>query len=266
MKITRIKVLSLIDKVFITTLFTLLTFVWIKYFIRNNIYCLLISTLISILVVYFISLFINERTENKTTKIETTKRINNFMYSFLLMSKTEISKFLYEHISKKEKVRLEKSMIIFDNNEAIAPCLHQDDLSIEELSKYYRDAIKFKLNKLTIITLSCKSEIESFSKQIDKVEIKILTKTETFYSVIQRYKAYPEVLMAQKTTKKDSFKSIIKKSFNRNRTKHFVSSGIIMLFFSFIFKYNLYYTITSSILFLFAIISYFLKENTTLNN
>jgi len=266
MKITRIKLLTIVDKIFITTLFTLVTFVWIKYFIRNNIYCLLVSVLISVLIVYFITLFTNERTENKTTKAETAKRINSFMYSFLLMSKTEIIKLFYEKISKKEKVRLEKSIIIFDNNEGITPCLHLNSLSIEELSKHYRNAVKLKLNKLTIITLDCKSEIEGFSKHISKIDIKILTKNETFYNVIQRYKIYPEIVVAQKSNKKDTFKSIMKKNFNRTRTKHFVSSGIIMLFFSLFFKYNLYYTITSSVLFLFAIISYFLKENTTLNN
>ena len=266
MKITRIKLLTLVDKIFITTLFSLITFVWIKYFIRNNILALVVSTLISIVIVYFISIFINAKTEKNTTKTETEKRINGFMFSFLLMDKKDTAKFLYEQISKKEKVKLEKSAIIFDNLEGLIPCLDLSFMTFEELSRCYQLAKKLGLEKLTILSLECKNDIKIFAKQINNIDIKILTKYETFYSVIQRYKAYPEVLLAQKINKKDTFKTIMQKCFNRARAKSFVVSGIIMLFFSFIFKYNLYYTITSSILFLLAIISCFLKENPTLNN
>ena len=97
----------------------------------------------------------------------------------------------------------------------------------------------------------------------ENFDIEILTKSETFYAYIQRYAIYPEILVAQKTSKKESFFNIIKFCFKKEKAKSYVFSGIVLLILSFFFRYNLYYVIVSSLLFLCSIICFFQKQKQT---
>lgn len=262
MKITRLSIISTIDKVFITTLLSLFSFVWIRYFIKNNIVAILISTILSTIVVGLSYLTHRGKIEKQITKLETEKRIDSFIYSLFLLGREKISKLFFEKISKKEYSILKNNIILL-NDENIIPLLHKEEICLNDIASVYQKAKKLNLKKITILSISATPSAHKLTKSIKDIEIKIYEKHKTFYKYIQRYAIYPEILVAQKTSKKDSFLAIIKLGFRKERTKHFVLSGIIMLILSLFFKYNLYYTIVSSILFLFAIISFFVGAKNT---
>lgn len=263
MKISKQNFISVFDTIFITTLLTLFTFVWLKYFIKNNILSFVISFIISLILVFIFTLRKKSKLEKKITKIETDKRIDSFIYSFFLLGKDETSKLIYNNIKKIKPATLNENIIICED-ENIFSFLHKEELTLNDISHIYQKAKKLNIDTITLLTINSSKTVSDFSKSINDVNIKILSKKQTFYSYIQRYAIYPKILVAQKTSKKESFFKLIKLSFNRERTKHFVFSGIIMLIFSLFFKYNLYYVIVSSLLFIFAIISYFLKNKNEL--
>lgn len=259
MKISRLTFISTIDKIFITSMLTLFSFVWIKYFIRNNVYALLLSFTLSVIIV---SLFLSVKKSNlekKITKIETAKRIDSFMYSIFLLEENTIFKMIYDRISKTENIKLKENILINENT-GIIPLLNVEEISLRDIAIAYQTAKKLRLKEITILSISCPNKGKQFSKNIKDIKINILEKEETFYEYIQRYAIYPEVLVAQKSNKKESFKAVIKLSFNKTKIKSYALSGIVMLILSLFFKYNLYYVIVSSILFLFAIISFFFKD------
>lgn len=261
MKISKLKIISSIDKIFITSVFTLFSFVWIKYFIRNNIYSFLLSLFLSMFIVSLFSLIQKNKFTKRKIKIETNKEINSYIYSFLLLKSEETLKLFYEKL-KQEGAVLHNNVIIL-NKTCIIPKLDVEILSINDVSKIYQSIKNSNINKIKILTIEAKEDCINFAKSIKNFDIEILTKSETFYAYIQRYAIYPEILVAQKTSKKESFFNIIKFCFKKEKAKSYVFSGIVLLILSFFFRYNLYYVIVSSLLFLCSIICFFQKQKQT---
>ena len=76
------------------------------------------------------------------------------------------------------------------------------------------------------------------------------------YSLYKEYEFFPEITEIYKKEAKPTFKDLLSIAFNRSRTKGYLFSAIILFITSFFVKINLYYCIISSILLLFALISY----------
>ena len=58
---------------------------------------------------------------------------------------------------------------------------------------------------------------------------------------------------------KYTFKELLNIAFNKNKTKSYVVTGLIFLISSIFLRYNIYYIVFTTLMFVFALFSYFNK-------
>ena len=115
------------------------------------------------------------------------------------------------------------------------------------------NSFKKPINKLVILCNDYDKVLPGFVKNFNQ-EIIILDKYQTYLSLYKEYDYYPAIIERQKT--KNSYKQYLAVAFNRSKTKGYLFAAVILVLSSFFVKFNIYYYIISSLLLIFALISF----------
>ena len=78
----------------------------------------------------------------------------------------------------------------------------------------------------------------------------------TYFKLLKVYDFYPEKVIELKQSQKITINDLLAYSLNKKRTKGYFLASCIMLFSSFLVKYNLYYIIFSTLLLILSLISF----------
>lgn len=240
------------------TLIYSLTFIWIRYFIRELWLSLVLSGVITIVLDILIRI-ITKRKDNKSNmKIKEKEEAEN-MFLSLTTSSNFMTFFL--NLAKKEnqKAIKKKNYILLENPEnktLFYPFMSANELSKDDIAKIIILANKEKADKIVITCGDINKEAFSFSKSLN-IPIILLDKFSTYNELYKYYDCFPEITLSYQKSKKLAFKEMLAFSFNKSRTKGYVLSAIVLLISTFFIRMNIYYCIMASLLIIFALISFF---------
>ena len=239
-------------KLFLIFLFVL---VWVRYFVNSLIYSVLISAVLTFIIDLVTRLLFNKK-HKKISILTKEKEDAENMFLSLAMEKESISFFSSLFISKDSIVQHKDYLSYKENGNKIVviPLLAFLPLTINDIAQTIKKVKKEKSNKIIIIggeyTKDCYNFINIFEEKII-----LLDKYQTYENLYKRYNIYPEIKKNTKETKRNTFKEILAFSFNRSKTKGYIISALALLFCSLFVRNTLYYSIVSSILLIFAIVS-----------
>lgn len=255
MKTTKLS--FLMDMIFYFTLFFLLGFVWVRYFVHQK-YLILVVCLLSALFCLLVVIKIKS-TKSKKISISKTDKEKAKQFSeemFYLTEKEQCEKIVKILSSKKYEI---KKGAIFFNDIAIKPIYVDEICKKMDLVKSFSKLKNEKISKVIFVSNNFSEEAKNFKNNFNDILIKTINENE-IYSLLLKPLNYVSPLKKQvKQTKLQYIKSLLKLAFNNKKTKTYVFYAIILFLFSFLYRYNLYYIIACSIFIIFAIFSRFNK-------
>lgn len=240
----------------------LLSFVWIRYFLRRNLALAVLTTLFVSLSIYLILFFINRKKISKTgLKLKEKEDAENMFLSLSCDAKP--MDFFYKLASKKHKdITKHKNFLVINHTEEKVKTILWFDSSFEGLNipRFMDIYQKIKKEKATKIVISCKQitdkQLSTFCLNFEEKFV-ILDEYETYQRLYKFYDIFPEITRVYKKEKRLAFKDFVAYSFNKKRTKGYLFSAFILILSSLFIRTTIYYCIIASILVIFALISQF---------
>lgn len=241
----------------------LISFVWIRYFLRKLWLAVLISMIVST-VLYLIFLLLKRKKKIKNgLKLKEKEDAEN-MFLSLACDKKRMD-FFYDLASSKHK-NIEKNskfLVISHENGTktiLFPKIDYEILSISNLVEIYK-IVKGKAEKVVVLCHSYDNEVKTFASHFE-IEFLVFDRFETYERLYKYYNIFPTIKEKFKVNKKLTFKDFVSFSFNKKRAKGYLFSAFLLAFSAIFVRTTIYYAIVATILVLFAVISQF---NTTFN-
>lgn len=249
-------ILQFILKIFLIFVFF---FIWTRYFIKELWLSILTAAGATILIEIITRLAGRKKSNSASLKVKEKEEAENM---FLSLSSNPSAFSFFEKLAKIKHPSVAKKTkyIVISHSEKtktiLYPYLYFKPLSIDDLSEIIEKTEKEKATKLVISCGECSKEAYSFAKNFD-IKIVILDRFETYKKLYKEYDCFPEITRQYKKDKALAFKDLLAYSFNKNRTKGYFLSALIIFLAGFLVRANLYYSIMASILVIFAFISQF---------
>lgn len=200
--------------------------------------------------------FQKKKKSSQNLKFKEKEDADNMFLS--LLTDNKYMKFYESMLSTRHNNVLTKKtyfIINKENNKSILyPHLKLGTLKPDSLIEILKIVKPANADKIIILCFEYDKDSIAFLKNF-KEEIILLDRFES-YSLYKEYEFFPEITQEYKKEAKLTFKDLLAYSFNRSRTKGYLISSIILIITSFFVKINVYYCVISSILLLFALISY----------
>ena len=203
------------------------------------------------------SLVLKSRSLKNSLKTKEREDAENIFLS-LVLNKTPLT--FFENLAKTKHKALKNSHYIKilheDYNVILFPILKLEKITSNDLIEILKRVEKEKLKKIVVVCYDYDSNILTLLKSLP-CEFVLLDKYEAYQKLYKYYNFYPEIQQKYNKNKKENFKELIRFSFQKNKTKNYLISSIVILFSSIFVRLNIYYCIVSSLLLIFAIISFF---------
>lgn len=255
----------------------LLSFVWLRYFLRTLWLSATLSVAISIVVCAVFFLFRRRKNEKNGLK-EKEKLDAENMFLSLACSDTPLD-FFEKLLSKKYKeVKTIDDHIIFkqvendENKINDTKLVFFADLSFEGISvpRFMEIYGKIKKEKVGKVLICCHhiqdKNIFDFLKNFNEKFV-IFDQYETYQKLYKEFVYFPEVTHKIKSESKMHFKDFLAYSFNKKRAKGYFFAAFVLVLSGLFVRATIYYCVIASLLVVFALISqfnpYFNKKNTS---
>lgn len=253
------KLSSLLSIIFRITLIFLIVFIWARYYIDSLYIAIIVSCLGTIMIDLFIKLIRNKHDKTLSLKRAELEKIESINNTFLFGDENETLMFFYNLALKKHNAIKKKDYILIehDNGEKIVlmPFYTYRKVNVDDLILCVNKIKKIGPTKLVLCVSSADSLIYKFVEKLS-LEIVILNKEETYLKLLSEYNFYPDNLINLKEVQKNNIKTLVSYSLNKSRTKGYFLASCIMLFSSFLVRYNIYYIIFSTFLLILSLISF----------
>ncbi len=241
----------------------LLSFIWIRYFVRRLWLTVLISAIIT-LTIYLILYFIKRKKKNKEgLKIKEKEEAEN-MFLSLACDNKRMDFFFKLASSKHSNVKKFSKYILISHEDGkktlLFPNMNYESLSVSKFIEIY-NTIKGKAEKVVVLCHSYDKDVKAFATHFDTYFL-IFDRFETYEKLYKYYQIFPEIKEKFKSSKMLTFKDFVAFSFNKKRAKGYLLSAFLLAFSAIFVRTTIYYTIVATLLVVFAIISQF---NTTFN-
>lgn len=234
----------------------LIAFIWLRFLLSSIWWTLGISLIITVSF-EIIHRYLQKKTSSKQSlKIKEKEDADNMFFS-LLTDKNYMQFFENMLSSRHNNITSKKTYLIVnkeDKKTVFFPFINLEILKPNHIVEILRTVKTSKADKITIVCFEYDKDTLSFLKNFNE-EIILLDRYEVF-SLYKDYDFYPQITQEYKKEAKLTFKDMISYAFNRARTKGYLISALVLFITSFFVKINIYYCIISSILLLFALISY----------
>ncbi len=236
----------------------LISYIWLRYFLSNTLYSILLSIAFTI-IVQWISIAIGKRKNAKTSlKIKEKEDAEN-MFLSLLTEENSLNFFLQLALSRHKLSSIQKDFVVIDNGEsgkvALVPFIKLSPLLPDDIAQIIKKCGQYCPNKIIITCNEYEKSCNSFAKNFNQ-DIVLIDKFETYALLYKEYDFYPEITTQYKKPQKLSFKDLLASAFTRTKTKNYLFCAVVILISSYWVGMNLYYCITASVLLLFALISF----------
>lgn len=257
---------KIISKIFRLFLIFIISLIWCRYFIENLALALALTIIFTLILDTLITLIFYNKNKKLNLKNSEIEKAQNYCNKFIFSNSSYTINFFYNLVTKRYKAKKFSKYIIIEHKESkvmLFPFYKYEDFNIQDLILTYNTAKKLNMAKLVVCTNTINNNV---LKVIEKLDIKIivLDKFQTYEKLFKEYNYYPQEFIIKNT--KNTFKYLMEYSLNKKRTKGYFIASLILLFSSFIVKYNIYYLISSSLLLILSLFSFinpkFNKVNT----
>ena len=241
-------------KLFLIFLFV---FVWTRYFVRDLLLSIVISATITFVLDLLSRFFFKKQHEKASLKIKEKQEAED-MFCSLCIERSPLL-FFEKLFSDKQNLKTHKSFLSFTEDNKKTVFAFVDNLlplSTNNLAQVIKQVKKEKPDKIIISSGEFSKECYSFINIYDST-IVLLDKQQTYHDLYKAKNIFPKITILKKKKDTLSFRQLLEFSFNRSRCKSYLISSIALLFCSLFVRTTLYYSIVTSILILFAIISFF---------
>lgn len=250
------KLAKLSNKIFLYVVIFLISFIWCNCYISRFFICVILANLTAIILCILVSKFSNKKENQLNQKKATQLQLTNTITQLLFMEKSEQLNYFYNVISFSFKQAKINKQYITLNNKLIFPVFNYE----LEVSDFLNIFNKHREKKLIILTNKLSKNLEDILSKFDLDHVKILCAEDVFYKIINPSQIFPTTKIKQKNPTKLKLKELLFVAFNKTNSKKYFYGGIILLFFSLIYKYTLYYQIMGTIMFLFSLFSRYNKK------
>lgn len=242
------------------TLLFLLSFVWIRYFVRSLLSAFLISLLVSA-VLYFILLLFNRKKQSIDGLKLKEKAEAEDMFLSLACDNNAIDFFVKLASKKHDNIIKHKNYLVINHKEKNVKTLLYVDLVFETLGtarfmEIYNKIKKEKASKIVICSYQVDKQLLVFCKSFQK-KFLLFDQYETYQQLYKFYNCFPEITHKYSTKSKLTFKDFMAYSFNKKRTKGYLFSAFVLILSGLFVRTTIYYCIIASLLVVFALISQF---------
>lgn len=254
---------KIIDNLFLIFVVFITAFLWIRYNEHNPLLILLYSSIATIIVCSLFHVIFKYKNKKKTLNAKHVKQIELLTQKLTFATQSEVIK-IFEQALKKRDITYAKTTkyLAFDNN-LIVPVFNKikiDENALLEIFLYLKTK---KISAKLVCICACDFDVtaKSLASKFTDYNILLYDKNQTytvFFKPVQ-YVVENVAIKKQKTPFKQKIKTLTNVAFNKKRFKSYMVCAIILLIASYFMRYNLYYLISSSILILFALFSYFNK-------
>ncbi len=269
----------------------LLSFVWIRYFLRRKLVLAFVVTALVSIGVYCLLFFLARKKQKKYGLKLKEKTDAENMFLSLSCSDKPMDFFAKLAAKKHKDITRHKNHLVIkhqchsDSTQSqIDTKKHENtknatasakskqtasvktvlyvDLSFEGLTipRFMEIYSKIKKEKATKIVICCKQiadkQLSAFCQNFAE-KFLILDEYQTYQKLYKFYDCFPEITKKYSTAKKLAFKDFVAYSFNKKRTKGYFFSAFILIISGIFIRATIYYCIVASLLVMFALISQF---------
>ena len=233
----------------------LIAFIWLK-FILDSFWLASILSFAITLFLNIIGVIINKKKNLKSSLKIKEKEDAESMFLSLINDNHKVDFFYKLFISRFNNVVKYKDSICVEKEEhkiIIYPFFRFQNPSQDDIVFIHNHCKKYKANKILILCNEYDKSLVSFCDSFD-CQILLLNKYETYSCIYKEYDFYPTITTKKKNSK-HSFKQILSILFNKQKTKGYFISALVLFIASLFINLNIYYCIFASLLLIFALIS-----------
>lgn len=254
---------KIIDKLVLILTVFFIAFLWVRFYEHNSFLIILYTCLITIGVCGIIYAF----SLKKQKKLEISQKEAVFienLSTFLLFSSKKQVLVEFEKVLKMRNISYSShtNFLVF-NDIILVPLFSKQVIDDENILDIVKKIKSQKISKKNIII--CANSFSESAKKISKkssdYNIDLFDQAKTYLVFFKPVNYSPNIEQKpkQKVSFRKKFSNLIYVAFNKKRFRGYIISALILFASSYFMRYNLYYLIFSSILFLFAFFSYFNK-------
>jgi len=238
-------------------------FVWLNFYIKKPVESLILAVLLSIFVDLVLNLILKKKQDRYQVKNKELKDITLKSQTLLFSGEKFVLEFFENTLKLKFPVLKKSNKYFFiDNSNAktfFCPFYSKFSLSKDDLLEIINkiETLNLEKDKLIIFTVGYSQDVNLILNSFPKNSIIIFDEVATYKKFFQKLNSFPvnEQLIINPRSLKLSKQELLNIAFNKQKSRHYLFSGLILLLFSYFANFDIYYVIFSTLLFMLAIFS-----------
>ena len=241
---SKFKFVNILDLIFLSIATFLIIFAWLQFFLKNILISLLLSTIISLAILFLIRFIKEKKHSSIQKKMDETSNITKFTLTLQTLPSLKFNQYIKKLIPQNLNPHIQKGDVIFTKNNISTICTYSGELNENKLL----EIIKTKTsNNLIIFCTDYSANTKTLSNSFKNKTIK-LVKLEELYEVFNKNNIIIDTTNINLNKSKITFKEILLGAISKDKSKGYFISGLIFLFTSLIIPYHAYYVIFSTVL------------------
>lgn len=261
----KIKLSGILDFIFGTSFVFLICFIWARYFLHNQTLSILLCAVVTFCIVGLFYFVRRKKVLKNLVGKTDLEEAHNIATHFLLCTKPETIKEFYNILSKTNIVKIKGDMLLTEKV-AIRPLYNSTEITDKDVLDSFAKIKNTSIEKLIICCQSANAKAREIANIISDKKIVIYTEYDAYKNIFKPVGFKVESpKKPEKLKTKQRFLKYGQIALNKTRTKSYLMVSVILLFSSFVLRYNVYYLIVSTITVCLALYSHFNTKFNTKN-
>lgn len=239
-----------------------LIFIWVRYYSYDTNFAIWISLILTFCIEFFLNMIRKAKNKKQGLLKEEEQNAETAINRLVFNSACQNLTFFYQLLQKEHEVTKHKKYLLVQSQGkkfAFVPKFSFSVFRADDLIKILQDVKTAKPHKIIIATKEAEKQAKDIAKA-HKTPIQILEKQAVYVKLIKQYDHFPtqDSLVANYafTQSKTTLKDIAKNAINKNKTKSYFFSSVVLLFATYFVPYNIYYLVFATILLLLSLASF----------
>lgn len=249
---SKFRFVNIIDTFFIYSATALIIFAWLQFFIKNIIFSLIISLILSVAIIYTLHHLKAKKQLNISNQVNKTAEMLKLKLTIQTMPVRKVLTFICKLIPSQYTCRIVKDNITFirDGSTRLFTTYFNSELTEPALLEIIKNR---QSDHITVFCISFNSELKSLCKTFKNKYIQLID-FEQLYNLFAQNNISIDTSNIDLSKHKITVKEILKGAVARNKSKGYFISGLVILFTSIIIPYKIYYVVFSTILFTLSLV------------
>lgn len=252
-----LKISFVLDLLFYFLILFLLSFVWIRYFVHNNAFMIMVCLIISACTTILIAIAKIKKNSKQNTTNKEICLAKDFSLEMLYLTKKEQCLKLCSLLSIQNENP--KEDYILKGTTIIKPMYEKFECNQLDLIKFIATIKHKKVEQIIFCAPTFDESTKNFKNQYNNIQTKLINENQLYSLVLKPLNYKSNLIKLSKISKKEKLKTLCGIAFNNKKTKSYIFYALTLFCFSFFYRYNIYYIVACSIFLIFALFSKFNK-------